>query len=197
MITRTTSTRIEDKAAIADLMNGWIHRDLSEWEQLGGLFHPGATIAITWFDGLATDFVEGSARMGASDLRNKHFVGNPSITFAGDRAFVETNAMIVAENVALDLGATTHNRFLDQIEKRDGIWRITRRESSYDMSYFNFLAKVQEVDEKTVRSHPREYAALAYLLDYSGFPIVREFPTRDSDLEAGIKAAGAAWLQHA
>ncbi|WP_371775619.1 nuclear transport factor 2 family protein [Streptomyces sp. NBC_01438] len=191
------NARIEDRAAITDLMTGWIHRDLSEWEQLGDLFHPGATIAITWFDGLATDFVAGSARMGASDLRNKHFVGNPSITFNGDRAFVETNAMIVAENVALELGATTHNRFLDQVEKRDGVWRIVRRESSYDMSYFNFLVKVQEVDEKKIRSYPREYAALAYLLDNSGFPIVRDFPTRDSDLEAAIKAAGAEWLQNA
>ncbi|WP_328315667.1 nuclear transport factor 2 family protein [Streptomyces sp. NBC_00388] len=191
------TARIEDRAAIADLMNGWIHRDLNEWDQLGDLFHPGATIAITWFDGLATDFVEGSARMGASDLRTKHFVGNPSITFNGDRAFVQTNAMIVAENIALDLGATTHNRFLDQVEKRDGIWRIVRRESSYDMSCFNFLAKIQEVDEEAVRSYPREYAALAYLLDKSGFPLVREFPTRGSGLEAEIKAAGADWLDHA
>ncbi|MEC3974463.1 nuclear transport factor 2 family protein [Amycolatopsis sp. H20-H5] len=187
-------TRIEDRAAIADLMSGWIHRDLSEWDQLGELFHPGATIAITWFDGLATDFVEGSARMGASDFRNKHVVATPTITFRGDKAFVETNAMIVAENTFLELGCTTHNRFLDQVEKRDGAWRITRRESSYDMSHFTFLTKVEEIDEKAVRGFPREYAALAYLLERSGFPIVREFPTRDSALEAEIKAAGTAWL---
>ncbi|MHA6761396.1 nuclear transport factor 2 family protein [Streptacidiphilus sp. PAMC 29251] len=54
--------RLEDCAAIADLMTAWIHRDLSEWDQLRGLFHPGATVEITWFDGLATDFVAGSAR---------------------------------------------------------------------------------------------------------------------------------------
>ncbi len=82
------STRIEDRAAITDLMTGWMHRDLSEWDQLRGLFHPDATIAITWFDGLATDFVDGSARMGASDLRTKHLITNPSITFVatGPRA---------------------------------------------------------------------------------------------------------------
>ncbi|MDT1061335.1 nuclear transport factor 2 family protein [Paracoccus sp. CPCC 101403] len=188
------AARIEDRIAITDLMNGWIHRDLNEWDQLRALFHADATIEITWFDGLATDFVEGSARMGESDLRTKHFVGNPSITFNGDRALVQTNAMVFAENVALDLGSTTHNRFWDQVEKRDGIWRIARRQSIYDMSYFNFLAKVQEVDETTVRRYPREYAALAYLLEKSGFPIVREFPTRGSDLETQIKSAGTAWL---
>lgn len=186
--------RIEDRSAIADLMVGWMHRDLSEWDQLRDLFHPGATIEITWFEGRATDFVDSSARMGASDLRNKHFIASPSITFNGDRALVQTNAMIVAENVAMDLGSTTHNRFWDQVEKRDGAWRITRRQSIYDMSHFNFLAKVQAIDEKVVRSYPREYAALAYLLDKSGFPVVREFPTRGSDQEAEIKAAGTVWL---
>ncbi|WP_411139638.1 nuclear transport factor 2 family protein [Streptomyces sp. x-80] len=186
--------RIEDRAAIADLMTGWMYRDLGEWDRLRDLFHPGATIAITWFDGSAADFVDGSARMGASDLRTKHLIANPSITFDGDRALVETNAMIMAENTALDLGCTAHNRFWDQVEKRDSTWRITRRESIYDMSSFSFLAKAPDIDEKTVRRYPREYAALAYLLERSGFPLVREFPTRGSALEAEMKAAGTAWL---
>ena len=189
--------RLEDRAAIADLMTGWMHRDLGEWDRLRGLFHPGATIAITWFDGLASDFVDGSARMGASGLRSKHLITHPQITFNGDRALVQTNAMIIAENTVLELGATAHNRFLDQVEKRDGGWRISRRDSSYDMSYFNFLTEVQQADEQEVRRFPREYAALAYLLEKSGFPVVREFPTRDSALEAEIKAAGAAWLSKA
>lgn len=114
------STRIEDRAAITDLMTGWMHRDLSEWDQLRGLFHPDATIAITWFDGLATDFVDGSARMGASDLRTKHLITNPSITFRGDRALVQTNAVIMAENTALDLGCTAHNRFWDRSTNATG-----------------------------------------------------------------------------
>jgi hypothetical protein len=189
------STRIEDRAAITDLMTGWIHRDLGEWDQLRGLFHPDATIAITWFDGLATDFVDGSARMGASDLRTKHLITNPSISFRGDRALVQTNAVIMGENTALDLGCTAHNRFWDRVDKRDGVWRIAQRESSYDMSSFSFLVGVQDIDEEAVRRYPREYAALAYLLEKSGFPIVREFPTRGSDLEAEMKAAGSAWLQ--
>src|SRR5438309_10016156 len=37
-------------------MTGWIHRDLGEWDQLRSLFHPDATIDITWFTGKAGDF---------------------------------------------------------------------------------------------------------------------------------------------
>jgi len=186
--------RLEDRAAIADLMTSWMHRDLGEWDQLRELFHPDATVEITWFEGSAGDFIDGSQRMGASDLRTKHLITSPAITFNGDRALVQTNAMIVAENTALDLGCNAHNRFWDRVEKRDGVWRIARRESSYDMSCFTFLGRVQEVDQETVRRYPREYAALAYLLERSGFHISREFPTRGSQLEADMKAAGTAWL---
>ena len=48
---------LEDRLSIADLMTGWIHRDLGEWDQLRSLFHPDATIDITWFTGKAGDFV--------------------------------------------------------------------------------------------------------------------------------------------
>ena len=58
-----------DRQQLNDLVNGWIHRDLGEWAQLRDLFHPDGTIEITWFEGLASDFVDGSMRMGASDLR--------------------------------------------------------------------------------------------------------------------------------
>ncbi len=186
--------RVQDRAAIADLMTGWMHRDLGRWDDLRELFHPDATIEITWFEGTASDFVDASARMGASDLRTKHLVAGPSITFAGDRALVETNAMIVADNARLGLGATAHNRFWDRVEEREGVWRIARRQSSYDMSSFTFLTEVQPIDAAAVSRYPREYAALAHLLERSGFPLAREFPTRGSALEAHMKAEGTAWL---
>lgn len=66
---------LADRQQITDLLTGWMHRDLGEWDQLRGLFHPDGTIEITWFEGLASDFVDGSMRMGASDIRTKHLIG--------------------------------------------------------------------------------------------------------------------------
>ncbi|SQH93402.1 Uncharacterised protein [Salmonella enterica subsp. salamae] len=40
---------LEDRQQIVDLLTGWIHRDLGEWEQLRNLFYPNGTIEITWF----------------------------------------------------------------------------------------------------------------------------------------------------
>ena len=190
---QTTDT---DRQQLNDLMNGWIHRDLGEWAQLRNLFHPDGTIEITWFEGLVGDFVNGSMRMGASDLRTKHLIASPRVTFnaAGNKALLETNAIIIAENVKLNLGCESHNRFYDLAEKRDGDWKLFHRQSIYDMGTFTFPQGIVEIDPATVAKYPREYAALAYLLEKSGFPLGREFATRGSKLEADMKAAGQHWL---
>lgn len=189
-------TTASDRQQLNDLMNGWIHRDLGEWAQLLNLFHPDGTIEITWFEGLASDFVNGSMRMGASDLRTKHLIASPRVTFnaAGNKALLETNAIIIAENVKLNLGCESHNRFYDLAEKRDGDWKLFHRQSIYDMGTFTFPQGIVEIDPATVAKYPREYAALAYLLEKSGSPLGREFATRGSKLEADMKAAGQHWL---
>lgn len=187
---------LDDRLQITDLLTGWMHRDLGEWEQLRNLFHPDGTIEITWFEGLASDFADGSIRMGASDVRTKHLIGTPVVTFNANatRAIVETNAMIIGENVKLNLGCIGHNRFYDMAEKRNGIWKLFHRQSIYDMASFTFPLGVVAIDQNVVEKYPREYAALAYLLEKSGFPVQRVFATRGSILEQQMKTSGTRWL---
>ncbi|MFD4542944.1 nuclear transport factor 2 family protein [Streptomyces bauhiniae] len=190
------SVTSQDRQDIADLMTGWIHRDLGEWDRLKDLFHPDGQIEITWFEGRAYDFVDASARMGASAFRTKHLITAPVVTFAADglRAVSETNAVIIGENVDLRLGCNGHNRFIDRLEKRDGVWRISDRKSVYDFGTFTFPAGIVDIDTETVARYPREYAALAYLLEASGFPVRRIFATKGSDLERDIKQSAFTWL---
>jgi hypothetical protein len=185
---------LEDRLSIADLMTGWIHRDLAQWDSLRALFHPDGTIEVTWFEGLASEFVDASMRMGASDLRTKHFIASPVVTFNGGKAIVETNAIIIGENVRLGLGCESHNRFYDLVEKRNGAWKIVRRQSIYDMGSFTFPGGLVEIDGEIVERYPREYAPLAYLLDKSGFPVKRVFATKGSELEKAMKADAQRWL---
>ncbi|MBU9856491.1 nuclear transport factor 2 family protein [Rahnella bonaserana] len=188
--------QLQDRQALNDLMNGWMHRDLGEWEQLRNLFHADGTIEITWYEGLASGFVDGSMRMGASDLRTKHMIGAPVVTFndRGDKAILETNAMIIAENVKLNIGCECHNRFYDLAEKRDGVWKLFHRQSVYDMGTFTFPLGPVDIDSSIAAKYPREYAALAYLLEQSGFPLGRVFATRGSELEAKMKVDAKKWL---
>lgn len=190
------NNQLQDRQQLNDLVNGWMHRDLGEWAQLRNLFHPDGTIEITWFEGLASDFVEGSMRMGVSDLRTKHLIASPAVTFndAGNKAILETNAIIIAENVKLNIGCECHNRFYDLAEKREGVWKLFRRQSIYDIGTFTFPLGPVEIDRNIALKYPREYAALAYLLECSGFPLGRVFATRGSELETTMKAAGQRWL---
>jgi len=64
----------------------------------------------------------------------------------------------------------------------------------YDMS-FTFPTGFVDLDRRAVQKYPREYAPLAYLLEKSGFPVDRVYPTRGSDLERTIKANGQRWLK--
>lgn len=187
-------TYLEDRFQITDLITGWIHRDLGQWDELAKLAHPDGTIEITWFEGPFSEFVEGSKRMGKSDLRTKHLIGTPVVTFNGNKAIVETNAVIVGENVKLGLGCSVHNRFYDLAEKREGLWKLVKRQSIYDMGTFTFPQGLVEIDRDLVARYPREYAPLAYLLDKSGFPLTRLFATRGSDLEQRMRAEASAWL---
>ncbi|MNP00153.1 hypothetical protein D3C76_919390 [compost metagenome] len=87
-----------------------------------------------------------------------------------------------------------HNRFYDLAEKRDGQWKLLKRQSIYDMGGFTFPQGPMEIDRDTVARYPREYAALAYLLEKSGFPLNRVFATRGSELEYAMKEAARDWL---
>ncbi|MDY7560914.1 nuclear transport factor 2 family protein [Pseudomonas sp. 10B1] len=183
-----------DRMTIADLINGWIFRDLGQWESLRELFHPEGTIEVTWFEGLFSEFVNASMHMGTSDLRTKHFIAAPMVTFNACRAIVETNAIIVGENVTLGLGCSVHNRFYDWVEQRNGVWKIIKRQSIYDLGSFTFPQGVVDIDAETLERYPREYAPLAYMLEKSGFPVTRKFATKGSQMETDMKTAGLAWL---
>jgi hypothetical protein len=187
---------LQDRQDIADLMTGWIYRDIGDWDQLRALFHPDARIEVTWFEGLATEFVDASIRMGASDLHTKHLISAPVVSFSPDatRAVSETNAVILAENVSLGLGSATYNRLIDRLARRDGVWRILDRQAVYDLSSFTFPAEDVDIDRQALARYPREYAALAYLLDASGYPVQRRFATRGSELERGIRQSAIDWL---
>ncbi len=134
-------------------------------------------------------------KMGASNFQAKHVMTSPVVTFNGNKAIAETNAIIVGANAVLGVGCEGHARFYDRVEKRDGVWKIADRRTIYDICMFIFPTGVVEVDKRVVQKYPREYAALAYVLEKSGFPVNAVFLTRGSDLEKAIKAEGQTWLK--
>jgi hypothetical protein len=102
---------LADRLSIADLMTGFMHRDLGEWDNLRKVFTPDGTIEVTWFEGKFTDFVDASMKMGKSDLKTKHFIASPVVTLNGDKAIAETNAIIIGEILCLAWAAVNMRAF--------------------------------------------------------------------------------------
>ncbi len=191
----TTDDALQIESEINTLVQGWTYRDLSMWDKLRSLFHPGASIEVTWFTGTASDFIDGSQKMAGSKLRTKHMIGYPLIDRQGDRAIAETSAIIIVDNQELGLACNGYSRFYDLIERRDGAWKIWKRYCLYDLAAFTFPRGPVEIDQALLDRFPSEYAPLAYLLQSGGFPVDHVFPTRGSEREAQLKREGARWLQ--
>jgi hypothetical protein len=132
--------------------------------------------------------------MESGSLTSRHLIGAPYLRFNGARALAETPAIIVLQNHKLGLGATTHSRFLDRVERRERRWRIVERRCSYDISTFDFPRGPAEIELDKLDRHPLPYAPLAYLLESAGFPVRGVFPTRGSELEKNIRSDAGEWL---
>jgi hypothetical protein len=186
---------LHDVAEIGGLIDGWIFRDTARWEELREIFHPDGTIEIGWFKGLFSDFVNASAKMHAgSAIRSRHTVAQPRLAIRNDRATAETNAILCGVNDKLRLGFTVYSRYLDLVERRGGVWKISMRSNVFDLAFFSYSGGPVEVDQRKLASHPAEYAPMAYVLEASGYPVTGEKAVRGSELEAGILQQGREWL---
>jgi hypothetical protein len=109
------------------------------------------------------------------------------VAFNGCKAVVETNVVIIGENLKLGLGCAGHSRFYDLVEKRGGVWEIVKRQCIYDMGSFTFPIGIVDIDKAIVARYPSAYAPLAYLLGKSGFPV--QYIDEDAALKVARKIA--------
>lgn len=153
-----------DNEAIRDVLRRWAFgRDQGRWEMLAACYHPGATMAISWYSGPAEGFIERSKALTEARVAGdttKHLLGNAVIERRGSRALAESDATVLVraslDGVAAD--TTAYLRFLDRVEKRDGIWRIAERTGIYEHD---------RVDP--VAPDPR-WPSVYAKLDFSGLP---------------------------
>jgi hypothetical protein len=90
------------------------------------------------------------------------------VAFNGCKAVVETNVVIIGENLKLGLGCAGHSRFYDLVEKRGGVWEIVKRQCIYDMGSFTFPIGIVDIDKAIVARYPSAAAGGAYGLLFVG-----------------------------
>lgn len=178
-------------------------RDMGEWETLKSCFHPEATITLSWYSGLALEFVERSRLMSGKrrpEERHKHLLGNMRTTVQGRRAVHETDVQIfIREFIGEHLfDYTCYARFYDLYEKRKGEWRIFKKSCIYDRDRLDPVVpgSVPEAfyDAVPISGHESGFAYMRFRLEKKGFTVPEVIVLGGGESERALRAEGEHWL---
>ena len=93
---------LTEKLRIREVVENWaIWRDAGEWERFKTVWHPGAVMMATWFQGPAERFIEVSREGWDKGVSILHFLGGSSIDVAGNRAIAQTK-MTISQRASID-----------------------------------------------------------------------------------------------
>ena len=109
-------------------------RDRGWYDEMAACFTPDATIAMSWFDGAAADFIARTRARSQGAPWGRHRLSPPSTRVHGDRAWVELPLAIEfridLDGVEADLVSTCRSQY--RLTQHDGTWRIAAVTSVYE-----------------------------------------------------------------
>lgn len=142
--TPPTTENIADRMAIADILHSHCRGlDRQDSELLKSCYWPEAEVDYGSYCGPAQMFAElVVGALGDSYELTRHCIGNMLIDLRGDTARVESyvNADHLLSGAALEMSFA--GRYLDQLEKRNGQWRMSHRQVVMDWS------RTRDVDDQ-------------------------------------------------
>lgn len=166
-IEQYSPARIADRFMIQDLMYRWCRAvDRLDKQGMLDIFHPGAIDSHGPYIGPAEGLVDWILARHKPIAVSSHFIGNLLIEFVTeDLALVESYVRTIqqyppegkAQLAQLTGGATgnpdaamdmfTSSRYMDRVERRNGEWRIARRDLIQDWK------QLVEVQHKALQPH--------------------------------------------
>lgn len=194
-----TAEERDDKLRIREVIESWvIWRNSGNWERFKTVWHEGARMHATWFQGTAEEFIVNARQSWGRGGVSCHFLGGTAIELKGTRAIAQTKMKIdtrgTVEGVVCDIVST--GRFYDFLEKRDGRWAIVLRQPIYEKDRLDPVdpAAVPKLDRDLLGTFPEGYRHLAYIQTKAGFKVKPNMPgLHGSDVER-LYAAGAQFL---
>jgi SnoaL-like domain len=188
-----------DKLLIREVIENWvIWRDAGNWERFKTVWHGGARMHATWFQGSAEDFIAHARQSWGRGGVSCHFLGGTSIELKGARAIAQTKMKIdtrgTVENVLCDIVST--GRFYDFLEKRNGSWAILLRQPIYEKDRLDPVdpTAAPTLDRTLLASFPEGYRHLAYIQSKAGFKVKPDMPGLHGHEVERLYVAGAQFL---
>lgn len=190
-----------DKVVCAELVQAWgFARDQGKWDDLTATFHPGGEIAVSWFRGPYPEFVAHCRRNFGKGSEAKHLLWPARIAVNGARATAETSVAILVrqtiEGIVVDL--TSNGRFLDRLERRDGVWRMVERAALYEKDRLDPVEPSPKFDAlmagADAHKYPAPYRYMAYRVHAAGRTLAEPVHYDGRPETEALKARYAAWL---
>jgi hypothetical protein len=193
-----------EEYAVRNVRQQWAFaRDHCEWETMRACFHPDATVRVLWYSGPVAGFLGETIEsfVGRKPGEGtKHWIGNSRTWIKGDRALLETDAMVLGRNRfgghLFDF--TLYIRFFDRVERRQGAWRILRMDAIYDRD---------RLDPVIPGSVPADFFAgvdmtgpfaaiglIRWRTEKRGGKVPDDLPIGGTATEKQLRAANEAWL---
>jgi hypothetical protein len=194
------SKALIERLEISELVQSWaLYRDAGDWENLRKTVHADGTMTATWFHGTFDQFitaVQAAWRRGSS---SQHFQGGTVVEVMGTKAIAQTRMAILVRGQLNDVAVDVHciGQFFDRVEKRDGHWRIAKRNVIYDKDTMTTVKPGQPLvlSEERLMRFPHGYRHLAYLQSFNGGHVNSELPTSGSEASQQLRLEALQWLR--
>lgn len=189
----------EEKLAVAEVVQNWaVWRDAGDWERFRTVWHEEGWMSATWLQGPAAQFIAVSRAGFEKGVNILHFLGGISVDVQGNRAISQCKMTISqrgpVEGIVVDVVCT--GRFYDFFEKRNGAWKIVRRQPIYEKDRMDPVSPSAKLllEPALLESFPEGYRHLAYLQTKLGFTIKMDMPQLKGPVVQALYARGKAWL---
>ncbi|HZF28422.1 MAG TPA: nuclear transport factor 2 family protein [Gammaproteobacteria bacterium] len=190
---------LADKLAIREVVDNWVlWSDSGDWQRFATVWHAGAWMTSTWFQGPATEFAKARRAGFERGVSIIHFLGGTTCEVAENRAIAQTK-MTINQRAPVDgviVDAVCTGRFYDFFEKRATRWGIVRRQPIYEKDRLDAVDPGAELrlDAELLARFPEGYRHLGYLQTKAGFNVRLGLPGLRGPEVAKLYAEGAAWL---
>ena len=178
-------------------------RDGGEWDTMRACFHPDATVRVLWYSGPASGFLDETVAAAAEKEpgdHSKHWFGNSRVWVNGNRALLETDAMVIGRSAFAGhhFDFTLYIRLYDRLEHRQGEWKILRMDAIYDKDRLDPVihgaVPAGFFDGVDLTTPGAAVALMRWRLTKRGGKIPADIPLGGTDSEKKLRADGEAWL---
>ena len=194
------SQALLERLEIAELVQSWaLYRDAGDWDKLKETVHADGIMTATWFQGSFEAFISAMQDAWRKGSSSQHFQGVTVVEVLGTKAIAQTRMAILVrgklEDVSVDVNCL--GIFYDRVEKRDGQWRIAKRNVIYDKDTLTpvHAGDVIQLSSERLLRFPEGYRHLAYLQSFNGGNVNPELPTARSEASVKLKLETQQWLR--